>query len=212
MHTFSKKAKVIVGNYSQLAPLWKIMKRVLREHISVHMKVVVTGNSQHGFTQSESCLTNLMAIYDKIIGLVEKRRPVDAIHLDFSKAFNAISHNIPVSEYTEDGWTTIQETKWLGDGAQRVVVNGLHSTWTSVTSGVPQGSILEHNLCNIFANNLKEATECPLVRFVSEIKLGDQLIWSKAGLPFRETQPGWRNGLKRILSNSTWTNGKKTLQ
>ncbi|GAB0175731.1 mitochondrial enolase superfamily member 1 [Grus japonensis] len=131
------------------------------------MKVVVTGNSQHGFTQSESCLTNLMAIYDKIIGLVEKRRPVDAIHLDFSKAFNAISHNIPVSEYTEDGWTTIQETKWLGDGAQRVVVNGLHSTWTSVTSGVPQGSILEHNLCNIFANNLKEATECPLVRYAA---------------------------------------------
>lgn len=60
---------------------------------------------------------------------------------------------------------------WLGAGAQRVVVNELHSTWTPVTSGVTQGSILEHNLFNIFASDLKEATACPLVT-LEDTKLG----------------------------------------
>lgn len=98
------------------------------------------------------------------------------------------------------------------NGAQSIVVNRLHSTWTPVRSGVPQGSILEHNLFNIFANDLKEATECPLVRLAPDTKLGEQLIRSKGGLPFRGTQTGWRNGLRRILSNSTWKNAKSCTQ
>lgn len=40
-----------------------------------------------------------------------------------------------------------------------------------MTSGVTQGSILEHNLFNIFANDRKETTARPLVRFV-EVERG----------------------------------------
>ena len=61
-------------------------------------KKVVTGNNQHGFTYGKSCLTNLMAISDKITGLVDKGRAMNAIYLDFSKAFNTISLNILVSK------------------------------------------------------------------------------------------------------------------
>ncbi|KAK4823244.1 hypothetical protein QYF61_000211 [Mycteria americana] len=49
----------------------------------------VTGNSHHGFTEGESCLTSLVAFYHEIASSVDKLRAVDAI--DFSKAFDMTS-------------------------------------------------------------------------------------------------------------------------
>lgn len=77
------------------------------------------GNSQHEFTKGKSCLTNLIACY-KMAGSVDKGRTLDAIYLNFSKAFNIVSHNSLVSKLGHHGldrWTTRQVKKlvgWLG--------------------------------------------------------------------------------------------------
>lgn len=47
--------------------------------------------SQHGFMK---VLTSLIPFYDKKIHLVDKGKAMDVVYLDFSKAFDNISHSL----------------------------------------------------------------------------------------------------------------------
>jgi len=51
------------------------------------------GPSQHGFVKGRCCLTNLI-LCDQVTRLVDEGKAVDVICLDFSKAFDTISHSI----------------------------------------------------------------------------------------------------------------------
>ena len=66
----------------------------LRTYFGHTKEKVVIGNSQCGYSKDKSCLTNLILFYDKMMGLVDKGRGMEAIYLDFSKAFNTISQNV----------------------------------------------------------------------------------------------------------------------
>ncbi|GAB0204118.1 mitochondrial enolase superfamily member 1 [Grus japonensis] len=142
--TYKKGQKEDPGNYrpvSLTSVPRKVMEQIILSAITRHVQDnQVIRPSQHAFMKGRSCLTNLIFFCDKVIPLVDEGKAVGVVYLDFSKAFDTISHSILLEKLTGDslvGCTLCWVKNCLDGQAQRVVVNGVKSSWWLVTSGVP---------------------------------------------------------------------------
>ncbi|GAB0204783.1 mitochondrial enolase superfamily member 1 [Grus japonensis] len=93
-----KEQKEDPGNYrpvSLTSVPGKVLEQIILSAIMQHIQDnQVIRPSQHGFMKGRSCLTNLISFYDKMTHLVDEGKAVDVVYLDFSKAFDNISHSI----------------------------------------------------------------------------------------------------------------------
>jgi hypothetical protein len=106
---FKKGDRSLPGNYrpvSLTTVLCKVMKAIIREHVMEHM---VTYNlfcdQQHGFVPGRSCMTQLMTCIDEWTEALDKGEPlpVDAIYLDFKKAFDTVPNERLIDELRSYG-------------------------------------------------------------------------------------------------------------
>ncbi|KAF4804353.1 RNA-directed DNA polymerase from mobile element jockey-like protein [Turdus rufiventris] len=162
----------------------------------------VIRNSQHGFTKSKSYFNSLIAFYDEIISWMDDGRAVDIVYLDFSKAFNTVSHNILIGKLRKcglDEWTVRWIENWLNGRSHRVMISGTGSSWRTVTSGVSQGSILDPVLFDLSTNDLDKGADASSASLLMTQSWEEWPILQSSVLPFRRTLTGWRDGQRRTI-------------
>lgn len=66
-----------------------------------------------------------------------------------------------------------------------MVVSGTKSDWRPVTCNVPQWSVLDPALFNIFINVLNDGAGCILSSFTDDTNVGEWLVYQRVVVPVR---------------------------
>ncbi len=94
MPIFEKGAKSEPGNYRPVSltlVCCKIFESLIRDDLMSHLlSNNLLKDSQHGFMSKKSCTTNLLEFFEMVTRAVDDGEAVDAVFLDFAKAFDKV--------------------------------------------------------------------------------------------------------------------------
>ena len=110
-------------------------------------------------------------------------KPTDVIFLDLSKAFDSVPHErllLKLKKHGIDGKLLLWFRNFLTGTKKRVNIRGSYSSWSPVTSGVPQGTVLGPVLFLIYVNDLTDIHTSNIKLFADDTTIYRQLTWPES--------------------------------
>ena len=153
--------QLAVTNYRPIS-LTSLVCKQLEHVIAGYLRQVWDKNDwlyegQHGFRPGYSCESQVITIVQNIADSLDEGVVIDAIIIDFSKAFDLVPHDrvlTKVAALGVDSRVVVWVREFLVGRTQRVRVGGQLSKEVKATSGVPQGSVLGPLLFLVYVNGI----------------------------------------------------------
>ena len=154
--------------------LCKVLEGIIRTVILEQLQENnLVSNKQFGFLPKRSTTLQLINVIEKWQMLLDNGENVDIIYCDIMKAFDQVPHKrllCKVKAYGIEGSLLKWIESFLTERKITVFVNGCASVEGSVTSGVPQGSVLGPLLFVIYMNDLPANITSQLYMFADDTK------------------------------------------
>lgn len=160
---------------SLLSVISKIFESLINSALVSHFESLgLFSDKQYGFRASRSTADLLTVITERFYRALDKGGEARAIALDISKAFDKVWHTgllCKLKSYGISGHIYQIIESFLSDRKIKVVLDGQCSSVYSITSGVPQGSILGPILFLLFINDLPDEMMSELAMFADDTSL-----------------------------------------